>query len=409
MNRTIYFPAISVGVLFDYFEKNVRIFDKSFRFYNSDENPFFVFKNMLMSSGHLYKKKTLAKDINIQLDKMRLFGDSGGYQIATNQMKLTDDIRKDIFNWLENNTNIAANIDIPPFVSSQKNQTGFFLDCLDISKKNMKFFDKNQSGSTKYLNILHGRTSEQFKTWYDGVSDIEFPGGWAIGSVSYNSFITLMGIFFLIENKEIEKYSSKNAIIHIFGLSSLVSMIFLIHIQHLLNQDGYNIKITYDSASPNHLAAYGKYVQNFSQGGFRLLRFSPVEKDRDLISNVKLACNCPVCKHLTWGTFYSYMQERNNKLSFKSMFYALLTMHNIYKYIETKNQIENLIFSNCPNIYEGFFSTNVTKALKIIDDIYNTKSGQKIHKLHSYKNFFRSFSVEKNVQSVAGFLNDSAD
>ena len=66
-------------------------------------------------------------------------GDSGGYQIASGAMKWDIKHLDRIFKWLEENTDIAMNLDIPPRLKYQ----GQYAECLQISKENFKYFSDN--------------------------------------------------------------------------------------------------------------------------------------------------------------------------------------------------------------------------------------------------------------------------
>ena len=57
-------------------------------------------------------------------------GDTGGYPIADGAMKCDIKNRDRIFKLLEENTDIAMNLDIPPRLKYQ----GQYGECLEISK-----------------------------------------------------------------------------------------------------------------------------------------------------------------------------------------------------------------------------------------------------------------------------------
>ena len=63
-----------------------------------------------------------------------------------------------------------------------------FADCLslntvyykDISYDNFAWFEKHQSGKTKFLNMLQGSNPQEYEWWYNKFKHFEF-SGWAIG------------------------------------------------------------------------------------------------------------------------------------------------------------------------------------------------------------------------------------
>ena len=82
-------------------------------------------------------------------DGVLVFGDSGGFQIATGALKWDKTIRERIFHWLEANSDVAANLDIPPRAKYENR----FAESMEISFDNFKWFEKHQSGKTKFLNV----------------------------------------------------------------------------------------------------------------------------------------------------------------------------------------------------------------------------------------------------------------
>ena len=83
------------------------------RFYSDDYPEKFRHKYFLVTAGHYYKKMDIRQQMGLG-DDVLVFGDSGGYQIATGALKYSDDLREKIFHWLEANSDVAANLDIAP-------------------------------------------------------------------------------------------------------------------------------------------------------------------------------------------------------------------------------------------------------------------------------------------------------
>ena len=254
-NGFLYFPALSCGPIEVSFRKDPRM-----RFYNKEDTEFIHYPHLLTSAGHNYKKTDYCNDINFNKKKGLIFGDSGGYQIATGQLDYSDELRKGIFDWLEHNTNLAVNLDIPPYISNKKTQTGaedFFTKALNSSIENFKYFEENQSGKTRYLNVLHGRNVKHWDQWYSAVKDFDF-GGWCIGSISIDKGLTIQSLFYLLMNGEFEK--SKNKFFHLLGTSKVDVFIYLIYFAYLVKKlRGYEGFVTSDSSSPSRGTAFGMY------------------------------------------------------------------------------------------------------------------------------------------------------
>jgi len=142
-NKFIYFLSLS-----NFEVKDWLIFKQIPQFY--PEYPYF-----LISAGHNYKDYNLRQKLNLQHDTL-VIGDSGGYQISTNQLKWDNNLTKQIFNWLEHNCDIAINLDIP-----LKDTSDFNIN-LNKSLINFEYFNNNQTGKIKYLNVLHVRNEEEY-------------------------------------------------------------------------------------------------------------------------------------------------------------------------------------------------------------------------------------------------------
>ena len=78
-------------------------------------------------------------------------------------------------------------LDIPTWAAAPINsaRTGLssFKDCMDATVFNLKYFQKNRLGQTKFLNVLQGDDWETAQTWYNEVKKYEFEG-WAMGGIN---------------------------------------------------------------------------------------------------------------------------------------------------------------------------------------------------------------------------------
>lgn len=367
MIQPIYFPACSSGA-YEKFLKN----EEHFRFYkkgNIFHHPF-----MLISAG-INKNQNLKEDYGLD-GKQIILGDSGGFQIATEQIKFNESVRDNIFQWLEKSTNYAINLDIPPYVSSVKNKKGIdFKGSLESTVENMKYFEKKQSGSTKYLNVLHGRSYEEKNQWYEQVKDFKFTGGWACGSVSYNLYQVLESLFFLMTKGEFDRYNKKDKFIHMLGASNLFMVIPLTYFQKVIIDKKYECNISFDSSSPILHSVFGRYVLdiNFYYHNMVIIKFP---KNKEFINNLngegRLPCDCPVCKRLKFDAFkMNYGKKTNGEYGYNSDIYGLVFFHNFYKYLEIQKKINALIFSNSREIYKNVFNQTMLNIFNVIDECFD--------------------------------------
>jgi queuine/archaeosine tRNA-ribosyltransferase len=378
-NNAIYFPSISVGACVGGFEKNLKHHTgKSFRFYNKDMDPIYNYPYFLISAGHNYKKDIKEK-IGVDPKNAIILGDSGGFQIATNQIKDTNDTRLKIFNWLEKNTNYSINLDIPlfEFKDGKRIESNNWDKNLIRSKENFQFFKDNASGSTKYLNVMHGNNIEKLDQWYNEMKDFNFDGGWAIGSSS-SIFFMLLSFFYLLEHKEFDKFknSKHKVLMHFLGFSKMSEVPLILYLQQKLNSLGYNITITYDSSSPNLITSFGKYILYPKNTGFDFMVISNNLIKEKKIDTIKgdLPCSCPVCKNMTFTDLLSMSSEKG----FNYNFYTHVTLHNVYQYIKGFKIVEKVIKSDSYDIYKGVFNNKILNLLSTIDECFNAKEPTKV-------------------------------
>jgi len=328
--------------------------------------------------------KYFRKDWKIGDDAL-LLGDSGGFQIATGviDVKKIDrlTLRKKIFNWLEYNTDIAMNIDIPPFVSgfSGTVSKAVFDECLAFSIENYKYFHENQTGKTNFLNVLQGRTVPQMSAWYDKVKDFEF-NGWAVGGAT-NVKHLMPGIKFLLDKGELTRTGYDY--LHLLGVSSNESSIYLAYIQKLLNEIGVDCQLTYDSSSPALSAAHGGYVMFPRPTANTMMR---ITSRAEYASNIEhLPCFCPVCQKT----------NLQDIVKFKSESYSLLTLHNLYKFIDFQKVVGRILDFNDWKVYQSVFGAGITRNLKALRHVFVEGKGGASYLYSHFK------SVEPNFQENA--------
>jgi len=387
MIRTTYFPALSGGPVLK------SLHDKKITW----SYPYFLSS----AAYNLGPRQNFKEYCNLN-DKIVLVGDSGGFQIATKKVKYTDELRSKIFEWLETNTQYAMNLDIPPYAASSDvgsmRETGTFKESLGISYKNMKYFSDNMSGKTKYLNVLHGRSAAAFEEWYKKVGEFNFTGGWGLGSVAYSLYLNLYALLFLKERGEFEKNNFEDRFFHTLGLSHPESILALVYLQKRLHELGYKFNISYDSATPFMLAAFGTYVVFSTHNVFckNAVNISYKVDWKSLEnSDVPMPCNCVACKGKTWKDIAKYHSiKENGKVTFETDFYVHMSLHNFYKFLDFKNKMENIIFSH-KDLYESFLDKNFLAIFDVIDGCL--ASNHPLEYLQSHRSVFKDYTVMQEV------------
>lgn len=379
--RDIYIPAYTGAYNLDFVEDDELILSENSKI----KHPY-----LLISAGHNLNLDI--KKYNVDLKKNLILGDSGGYQIATDKIKYSDNLRKKIFDWLENNTNYAMNLDLPPYAYKNSDYKLSFEDALEISYKNFDYFYHNQSGKTKFLNVIHGQNIDDNEKWYGRVKDFNFSGGWSIGSVvgTYNAlFSILLSFSILYQNGEIDKFNTES-ILHILGFSKVRE---IIHIQYLcqkLKAKGYNFSITYDSSSPGNLATRLQYVVDYSMfSGTKTITL----KRENLENNI---CECNVCKNKTLADLMVYNLDNN---SVKLSSYVKIYLHNLHHLLNSFSRSRFMTKQMKKEQLKDILSTNDGHILDCIDAIIDNKSNA-VSTLYQFYDAFKTKVAEKKAVSI---------
>lgn len=352
--RFIYFPSLSAGSMVSAFKKDmkfgngdpVKFFDT--RYPDQWRHPYF-----LITAGHHYKKMDFRNEIGLEKDVL-VFGDSGGYQIATGALPYSNELREKIFHWLEANSDVAANLDIPP-KTTYRNK---FAECADISFDNFVYFEKHQSGKTKFLNMLQGSNTDEYTWWYHKFKHFDFQG-WAIGGpqklVDFMFAISLMLKEKTFENPRLEY-------LHLLGISKISDFFILATLQKLMNiHYGNRIYVTTDSSSPGQYPVYGTYLHstNYKTQTFSELYFPKNAEYRrkthikqgktggypiDLSQHVPCVMNCPGCADFTYDLLGGKTDAGLDRYSQEAM--PRMVVHNVHLYVQAANEINQMVDSH---------------------------------------------------------------
>lgn len=382
--RSVYFPSLSSGAYASPLNKDAEVAPGvPYRYWDDRTPDEWRYKYFLMTAGHLYKKQDIRKFWG--LDDTVVFGDSGGYQIATGALKWDLALRDKIFEWLEGNSDIACNLDIPP----RGTYAGRFQESLDISLDNFKYFEGKQSGKTKFLNVVQGNNPVEAKLWYSTVKDLEF-AGWCIGSsrrlVDFMYMLALM-----IKEKEFDK--TYNTWVHVLGISKVSDFFILSKLQKLLNEytDG-RITVSTDSSTPGQYPIFGQMIwaPNWRDQSFHLLYFP---KDGSSLNyqttgHVPSLINHPGVPYLTWDIIKNYSTEAVTRL----------TYHNLHMMIHTAESVENLV-SSCPTeVIAELIPNDLTQILRSMEEMF--ESSDPIAVYEKYRQFYVKYGGE-NILNMA--------
>ena len=383
MSKFIYFPSFSAGAMGSSLAKNVKLKnDLSIRFYSEEFPEKYRHTDILITAGHHFKKDDYKNDLGLT-DKNLVMGDSGGYQIASGAIKWDMSIRERIFKWLEHNSDIAMNLDIPPKIKYE----GMYEECLKISKDNFKYFADNQSGNTDFLNVVQGTNDLEYINWYNEMKDYPFQG-WAVGGGGRNVYAFMSGVMSLLQGGEHLKDTNKY--FHILGISKIKDFLMLNQLQKSLNEVDSNIVVTTDSSSPDRAVVFGSYYHSydFKKPAFRSIN---VPKDDDTFKD-------QVFKHLPVATEFDreYLREAltwDDTIDWKGQCTMAIRLHNFMVFKEAIEKAEYYVYSH-DYIKKQVLSNDMYELLDSIDAMVKSDKPREV--FEKYKPLFKRLS---NVKS----------
>jgi len=378
--RLLYIPSIDTGPVSSVIRKGENYRGRDFRWYIDDVPEKYRLKSFLISAGHKYKKLEYTKDFGFP-DDMVVFGDSGGFQIATGVLPWSEDLRHKIFQWLELNSTVAANLDLPP----RTKMAGKFQECMDISYDNFKYFNEHQSGSTKYLACLQGTQLEKYKIWYDKVKGFDFKG-WAIGQPK-GSYGILASLAVLMDGKE--HLSPNTEYIHFLGITSIEEIIILSYVQKKFNEMGFDVQLTTDSSTPGLASKYGLYYTGFDlkREAFKTIHV-PRKSDNDIYSSGWKMPNLNAWDEYFFGDQWLDVDR------FNSLDYAAFAVHNLSILTDAFTLIQDFINTD-KYFFPELFDRNTCKVLDSVDNILESSKPMETFKMYVplYKGAKKQHSV----------------
>jgi hypothetical protein len=409
--KFIYYPSLSAGSMVSAFKKDTRFSDgTTMRFFGKEYPEEWRHPYFLITAGHHYKKMDFRDQLGLDKDVL-VFGDSGGFQIATGALKWDSTIREKIFHWLEANSDVAANLDIPPRVTFENR----FQDSMDISFDNFKWFETHQSGKTKFLNVIQGTYSEEYNTWYHKFKDFDF-NGWCIGGpkklVDFMYVIALM-----LKEREFEKKHVEY--IHLLGISKISDFYILSTLQKLLNDlTGGRVQLSTDSSSPGQYPVYGTYLHstNYKTQTFTELYFPKNAEYRrkshirqgkdgeitiDKTKHVPCSMDCPACRDFTYEYLGGQTADGLDRYSQEGM--PRMVVHNTHLYVNMGKDIDKIVDSHV-ELLETAIPTELFNVILSLHDMFaDPDNAMQVYE--QYKKTYKKFGGDSISTTDASKFN----
>jgi len=288
-------------------------------------------------------------------------------------------------------------LDIPP-KTVYKNK---FHECADISFDNFKWFEKNQSGKTAFINMLQGSNSEEYTWWYHKFKDFDF-SGWAIGGpqklVDFMFALALM-----LQEKEFEK--EHNKYLHLLGISKISDFFILATLQKLMNKLTNNrIYVSTDSSSPGQYPVYGTYlhswnykVQSFSELYFpknneyrrqtHITQGKTASTQVDKHQHVACGLDCPACKDFTYEYLEGKTAEGLDRYSQEAM--PRMVVHNTHLYVRLAEDINKVVDSHV-EMLETLIPRDLYSVILSMHEMFADPDAA-MHVYEKYKKVYKKF------------------
>lgn len=387
--RIIFFPSLSSGNSKDWLVKNIPMKNGiTSRFYSDEYPEEYRHKYFLLSAGHNLTKDTLRADFGLGKDCF-VMGDSGGYQICTGAIKWKPETKDKVLNWLENNSDIAINLDIPP-----RGKLFGYNEAIQLSYDNFKYFTEHRQGKTMFLNVLQGANQGELDTWYNKMKDFQFDG-WSVGGVGGNVYAVMYVMALFIQNKEFEK--AHNKYVHLLGATAVENFWFFAVLQKALNKRFNNrIQITTDSSSCNRATVFGSWFHDIDWRGMKqITNYFGNKGKTDYNLNAKPPCRmgCPACKGLTYNDIEPYDQNT----------YMVMTNHNLAFQTNMIESLNNLVDSH-EEMTKEILGNGYYHLQKIVHELVMSEDPIKV--FYKYEQVFLKYGNLSKTQTNDKVINE---
>lgn len=217
-------------------------------------NEVFRISHAMASAGQFLGRNAPSMISTRDRTRTRIIGDSGGYQLATGKLKIEHDgDRLRILRWLEDNTDIAMTLDVPPGgIGREKFPYHSTEQCLEATIQNLEFFHEHRrpDRETIFLNVIQGTTPQESVDWYKAVKIFPFEG-WAVAGVLRNDIYHLCRLIILMhEDGELDG----KRWFHVLGTSEPGTAVLLTALQRAMKRHlGHDIRFSFDTSTPFRL------------------------------------------------------------------------------------------------------------------------------------------------------------
>ncbi len=329
--------------------------------------PYFFYPYCLVTP-FVTGMKTVRSDFGSEAKNMKVFADSGGFQVVTLDKRIS---HLDVLHWQEGIADVGFSLDIPPYSydTHAKGYSGYtndyFKKCMRLSCNNAnEMLEAKQNPDMELWSVLQGKNSSELMAWHKyQTKSHDFPGY----CISINAAVhTKTEKFSWLDQLNVTHLIDKP--LHWLGRCEPLVVMLLAKLSTITGN-----KYTYDTSSTIVGSRFGKYYDPYNHS---LLWLSKYEENRPNIST--LPCDCPICSKHT-------IDDLSNTKS-----PHLMVLHNLYcrvRYNDYVNAIitDDELFNKAIKQYLFSTGTNKKSTEQIMTHInhiiYNEDK-------HSLKKFF---------------------
>lgn len=224
-------------------------------------NPLFTYNMALYSPGASVGEgnERLPHGVFTRRRGNVILTDSGGYQYAkdkTGKKWKGEESQRWSLRFAEENGDESIALDIPTLAIGTNPLFPTMRACLYQTIANAHYWLDKRSGNTKFLAVLQGRDRDEAMEWLSEAKTVPMEG-WSFGGLMRTNYLHLVEV--LLDLRASKLLGKDRNRVHVLGNSTLVQAVMLSAIQRsmreLLEDDQF--LITFDTASPSLLAAYG--------------------------------------------------------------------------------------------------------------------------------------------------------
>jgi hypothetical protein len=236
---------------------------------------------------------------------------TGILKMNWDKFKTDDAVRHKILDYLEHTADYSMTLDVPTLAASEpyssRNGITSFDQCLEYSKFNNDWFVKHRKGNTKFLNSMQGRTVNEARHWFDEVKDYPFEGFGFGGSTSKNLVVMLKLLIWMRDAGLMQE--GQQDWLHFLGVSRVEYASYYTTIKRMLQQTvNPSLDVSYDAASAFIMATKGYQYDNILLNNEKFVASANavVDDKRYAGSGLPLPNYSPIYERLTAGDLCVY-------------------------------------------------------------------------------------------------------